>query len=677
MTMVGVDVGGTFTDVVSIDGGQITTVKVATDTVQAERSVIAGASQVGISGASVFNHASTYGLNAVITRALPKIAFLTTAGHRDILDAGRAWRPAEALTDPGWRRPFGDAARPLVPRYLRRTVDERIAADGHVVYALNEEQVRSQLAVLRDCDVQGVAICLLNAYVNPAHEIRVGELVKEELGDVACSISSNVSPLAKEYARASTTVIDVFMKLIYGSYTERLQTGLSELSFEGDLNYADCAAMLVPAGVAMEQPFKIVFSGPAAGTVAGAHFGTQVGVGELICCDIGGTSCDISMVTNNLAFVNTTFELEHDLIVNALSNEVSSIGAGGGSLVTISPTGELLVGPGSAGAHPGPACYGKGGKYPTMTDAFLLMGVIDPGTFAGGQMSLDAAEATRAFDELETQLTFDERVRYAFRVGTNHIAEGLIDVAVKHGVDPRDYSLLAYGAAGPMMLPSVLDVVHAREIIVPPHPGLFSALGLVSSDRVIADSQSAYTMIDSSNIAAIGAVYESMEARLRQMLEKHSYSDVRFERSLDARLLGQTWETPFVDVPNGVVDEEWIATVIQNFHDAYEQRSGNRFEAIPVQGVTYRVQAIIAADKVEYKEVPTRTGSPLEPRRSLELRYIGEGVVTANEYDRDDLCAGDELFGPAVIRERLSTALVMPSQRAWVGRLGEIHIHSV
>lgn len=218
--MIGVDVGGTFTDVVAVRNGEIRTVKVPTDVRTTEQGVLRGAEEIDVSASAIFNHASTHGLNAVITRRLPKIAFLTTLGHRDILDIGRTWRPVEGLTDPGWRRSYGDAARPLVPRYLRRGVRERMTAGGDTLIALDEEQARQELEVLRRCGVEGVAICLLNAYVQPAHELRLRELVCDVLGDVPVSVSSEVSPLAKEFARASTTVIDVLMKLIYGTYTE-------------------------------------------------------------------------------------------------------------------------------------------------------------------------------------------------------------------------------------------------------------------------------------------------------------------------------------------------------------------------------------------------------------------------------------------------------------------------
>lgn len=671
--MIGVDVGGTFTDVVAISGGTIRTVKVATDTANTERSVIEGAAEAGVREADVFNHASTHGLNAVITRRLPKIAFLTTIGHRDILDAGRVWRPQADLTNPHWRRSFGDAARPLVPRYLRRGIHERITATGEVLLPLDAEQARAQLAVLKKCNVEGVAICLINAYVNHAHEEKLRNLVREMLGPVPCSISSEVSPLAKEFARASTTVIDVLMQLIYGDYTRRLDAGLREQGFRGDLNYANCAAQLVAADVAMLRPFEIVFAGPAAGTVASAHFGALIGAGNLLCCDVGGTSCDISLVTEGKPFVNTTFQLEHDLIVNALSNEVSSIGAGGGSLVTISAAGELQVGPGSAGANPGPACYGKGGTQPTTTDTCLMMGIIDPGGFAGGRMKLDKALSRRAFEQLDTTLSLSDRISYAFNVGVNNIAEGLTTIAVRHGIDPRDYSLVAFGAAGPMLLPAALDLVHAGEVIVPPHPGLFSALGLVSSEQTYGDSRSAYKMLAPDAAPEIDAVFREMEDRMRERF-KDRHPDLTFERRFDGRLVGQTWETPFISIPEGAITAATVQTMIDNFHAVYKARSGNSFPMLPVQGVTYRVEAKIPTSKVDYPKLGARGGGGPEPKRRITIEYLAATPIEAAEYDRASLRAGDEIAGPAVIREPLSTTFMLPGQVLRVGEYGELRI---
>jgi N-methylhydantoinase A len=672
--MLGVDVGGTFTDVVAVKNGRIVTTKVPTESVNTEKSVLDGAKAVGVEDANVFNHASTVGLNAIITRRLPKIAFLTTEGHRDILDIGRTWRPLEALTDANWRRPFGDAGRPLVPRYLRRGVLERILNTGEVLIPLDEAQARKQLAVLKRCNVVGVAICLINSYVNDAHEQALREIVRDELGeDVACSISSEVSPLAKEYGRASTTVIDVFMKLIYSGYADRLSSGLADLGFEGQLNFADCAAQLVARDSAMAAPFRVVFSGPAAGTVSAAHFGERIGEADLLCADVGGTSCDISLVTDGQPTVNTTFELEHDMVVNALATEISSLGAGGGSIISITPAGEIQVGPTSAGADPGPAAYGKGGTEPTMSDAFLLIGILEPGPFAGGALNLDADLARKAFEGLDTSLDLGQRVAYAYRMGLNNIAEGIVDISIGHGIDPRDYSLLAFGAAGPMMLPALLDETRVRRVIVPPHPGLFSALGLLSSDLVYADSRSSYQVLSADSADSVDQVFATLENNLRAELGD-GLQEVSFDRSFDGRLVGQTWETPFIDVPGGTLGGDQIEEMIENFHVVYQQRAGNRFDALPVQGVTYRVQASVPIDKVAYTPIERRNGGAPEIVRETKLKWIYGEEVTAREYDRARLLSGDRVEGPAIIREELSTTQVCPGQVATVGEYGEIVI---
>lgn len=671
--LIGVDVGGTFTDVVAISDKGIRTIKIATDSNRTEQGVIQGAREIGVSNAKAFNHASTHGLNAVITRRLPKIAFLTSMGHRDILDAGRTWRPAADLTNPHWRRRFGDAAQPLVPRYLRRGIVERITSTGEILIPLDEDQAREQIAVLKECGVVGIAICLLNSYVDDRHERRLSEIIREEMGDIPYSISSAVSPLAKEYDRASTTVIDVFMGLIYNDYTRRLGSGLSDLGFTGDLNYANCAAQLLSAEVAMERPHQIVFAGPAAGAVASTHFGRMVAKGNLLCADIGGTSCDISLVSDFRPYVNTTFELEHDLVVNALSVEVSSIGAGGGSLVSINSAGELQVGPGSAGSEPGPACYGKGGTRPTLTDTCLLMDIIDPDNFAGGRVKLDKRLAKQAFEALETGLTFDDRVRFAFHVGLTNIAEGLANVAIQHGIDPRDFSIIAFGAAGPMLLPSVLDRLQAAEVIVPPHPGLFSALGLVSSEQTYSDSRSAYRVLTPDVADEIDEVFREMEENLRMRL-KDSHPDPVFVRAYDGRLLGQSWETAFIPIPPGPVTSQTVGEMIANFHETYRLRSGNSFPAMPVQSVTYRVETIIPTAKVDYPGLERRAGPMPAPDRVTMLHFLAPEPMPAAEYQRANLCFGDEIEGPVIIREESATTFVRANQIVSVGEIGELYV---
>jgi N-methylhydantoinase A len=673
--LLAVDVGGTFTDVIGIRDGRIEAVKVASERESVEQAVLAGAKQLGVQDRTAFNHASTVGLNAVLTRRLPKVALLTTFGHRDVLDIARCWRPAEALTDPNWRRSYGDAAAPLVPRYLRRGVRERITAAGDILIELDEQQARFELERLKRCDVQGVAICLINAYVNPAHELALGELVADVLGpDIARSISSSVSPLAKEFPRAATTVIDVLMKLIYERYTAELYDGLRADGFSGELNFADSAATLLDADYAMRKPFRLVFSGPAAGAVASAHFGRLIGDDHLLCCDVGGTSSDISVVTGGEPQLNSTFALEQDLFINALSVELGTLGAGGGSIVSVTNAGEIRVGPESAGADPGPACYGRGGTAPTMTDAFLAIGLLDADRFNAGQMKLEHRLSLDAFAALDSPLTLEHRIAYAYRIGLNNIAEGLIDATIARGLDPRDYSLMAFGAAGPLMLPAILGRVRARRVIVPPFPGLFSALGLLSTNRVYSDSASAYTVLSPDAAGEIAAVFERVEAEVRSQLP--AGADVLVKRTFDGRLVGQSWETPFIDVPEGPIDEAAVQQMIAGFHDEYETRYGNRFEAIPVQSVTYRVQLVAQAPKVTYPELDAGGAHP-EPTGTAELHYLDEPNRSAGVYEREQLRTGQMILGPAIIREPTSTTHVVAGQQAVVGTYGEIVIEGV
>ena len=671
--MLGVDAGGTFTDVVSVKDGVVSVTKVPSSRDHPAGPVVEGARRLGAAGHTVFNHASTMGLNSVITRRLPKVGFLTTEGHRDMLVLGRIWRPMQKSTDARWRRSFGDSDRPLVARYLRRGIRERVLANGSVLTALDEDQARRELEMLGKCGIEGLAICLINSYVDGAHEQRLKELAHEVLGDIPVSISSETSPLAKEYNRASTTVIDVLMKLIYGGYGEQLNRELAELGFDGDLNFADCAANLLPWQEALRQPYRIVFAGPAAGTISCQHLGKTIGEPNLICADVGGTSTDVSLVVNGEPFVSNTFELEHDMIINALSTEVSSVGAGGGSLVGVAPTGDITVGPGSAGANPGPACYQRGGTEPTVSDACLLMGIIDPKGFAGGQMELSTDLARRAFEQLDSPLSFEQRVGFSYRIAATNIAEEVTNVAIRHGVDPRDFSVVAYGAAGPMLLPAALETLNVKSVIVPPYPGLFSALGLLSTDKVFSDSRSAYLTLGPDTAEEVGAIFDSIIAGLRDRLGDEAESGL-VKLSFDGRLYGQSWETPFVELERSEITPARIGEVIARFHSEYERRFSNRFEAIPVQGVTYRAQLIVPATKFDHAEIPFGDGSAPAPTGTRELRYLEELPVEANEYRREILRSGDVIYGPAIIQEDLCTTLVASRQRATVGRFGEIVI---
>jgi N-methylhydantoinase A len=675
--MIAIDVGGTFTDTIAVDEkGNITAVKVPTDIKATENSVIEGAKRVGIKGQNMLNHASTYGLNAILTRNFPKVAFLTTEGHRDILDFARAWKPMEAQTDADWRRGCGDSGKPLVDRYLRRGIRERMISKGEVLIPFDEQQARKEIEVLKKCDVQGVAICLLNAYVNGEHERKLRALVKEIIGEIPISISSEVSPLGKEYARSSTTVIDVIMKMVFGDYANRLQKGLNKAGFTGDLNLVDSAAMLIPFDFAMEKPSRIMYSGPAAGTVSSAHLGSLIREDNIICCDIGGTSTDISLIRQGKPVVKTEYEIEHDLIVNALAIEIFSIGQGGGSIAHVGSFGELLVGPEGAGADPGPACYGMGGTQPTLTDAFLLMGILDAQKFLGGEKPLYPELAVKAFEGLPLKAEFPIKVRQTYELGLTNVAEGIASVTIERGIDARDYALFAYGSAGPMMLPQLLERLEIKKVIVPPYPGLFSALGLASGDLTYTDYRSAYITLtpDADTAKRIDEVYTKMEKTILTKLPKGvKRKDVLFIRSFDGWYAGQTWETPFIPVPSGHLTEKSIEELIETFHHRYLEMWGNKFPHLPVMACSYRTSCVLPISKAKYKVLSKRkTGKP--SGQSKRLSFLPETEANVMEYERGDLYCGDTIPGPAIIREPMATTMVCSGQVARIGRYGEISI---
>lgn len=670
--VVAVDVGGTFTDVVAVEDGVISTTKVPTDVDGSDRSVLEGARALGVERAAVCNVASTAGLNAVLTRRLPKVAFLTTLGHRDMLDHGSMIRPLEALTDPAWRRGFGDAGgRPLIPRYLRRGIRERLGPAGEVLVALDEQQARAELALLRRWSVEGVAICLLHAWLDGSHERRLRELVGEELGDVPVSISSETAPLLREYPRASTTVVDALMKVLYGAYAERLVDGLEEAGFQGELNFADCSAHLVPHRRAMARPYQLVLGGPAGAAVSAAHLGGVIGDGDLLCADVGGTSADITVVVDGVPWSSNVFEIEHDLVVHAATVNVVTLGAGGGSIIAATPEGDIATGPDSAGARPGPACYGDGGTAPTVTDAAAVIGILAADAFLGGRKPLRLDLARKAFERLETPLGFSERVRYGWEMAVENIAEGLRNITIRRGIDPRDFSLVACGAAGPMLLPFLLDRFPVRRVVVPPHPGLFSALGLVGAERVYTDHRGRYLMLGAHAAAEIDELYTSMEADLLASIP--DAEGARVVRTFDGRFFGQSWETPLVEAPAGRIDGAAVEAMVAGFRAAYEEVNGLAFSFIPVEAVTFRVQVVLPSATVSYPTIEPIDGA-VRPCGEVALEHLADRPLVACAYERSALGAGAVVAGPAVVREPVSTTFVPAGRTAVVGDHGEITI---
>jgi N-methylhydantoinase A len=425
----------------------------------------------------------------------------------------------------------------------------------------------------------------------------------------------------------------------------------------------------------MERPYRLVLGGPAAGAIAAAHFGTFIEENNLLGADIGGTSCDISVVLDGKPWMNDIVELEWDLIVNALSAEIVTLGAGGGSVVTVGKSGELHVGPESAGADPGPACYGRGGVQPTVTDAALLMGILTPGRFLGGRMPLDEDLSLRAFETLPTSLSLTDRIRFAWMIGLHNISEGLLDITIRRGIDPRDFSLLAFGAAGPMMLPMLLDLLPMKSVVVPPHPGQFSAAGLLSADRVFSESRTLYGILTPELAPKISDLLDAME---NDLIRRAGFMDrpARVVRTFDGRLAGQGWQTPFIPVPAGELDARSVRAMVTAFHDEYEQRNGNRFDTMSVEGVTYRVQVFVASPKIRFPTLApaVHPGGDVPRAGTTTIRHIYDQDVEAPCYERSILGAQDRLAGPAIVWEDASTTFVPRGRTATVGKHAELVI---
>jgi N-methylhydantoinase A len=374
--------------------------------------------------------------------------------------------------------------------------------------------------------------------------------------------------------------------------------------------------------------------------------------------------------------VKTEYEIEHDVIVNTLANEIFSIGQGGGSIAHVGPFGELRVGPEGAGADPGPACYGGGGTRPTLTDAFLLMRILEEKAFLGGEKSLFPDLAVKAFQDLPLKADFATKVRQTYELGLTNVAEGIASVTIERGIDARDFALFAFGSAGPMMLPQLMERLEVKKVIVPPYPGLFSALGLASGDLTYTDYRSAYITLtpDEKTARRIDEVYSLMEASITAKLPKHIKRDeVHFVRSFDGWYTGQTWETPFIPVPTGRITTQSIEQLIEAFNDSYMAMWGNKFPHLPVIACSYRTSCVLPIKKAEYRRHSKRKSGKSSgvPR---QLSFVPEAESSVLEYDRGGLRSGDTIKGPAIIREPMATTMVCRGQVAAIGRYGEICI---
>jgi len=664
MHYVGVDTGGTFTDTVLIGDDGIHTMKTLTTD-----DLIGGITngfeticdRVDVSPGAIesFNHGSTVAVNALIEGTGAKTALVTTQGFEDILEIGEGFRGKDLLY-----APCGNHTPPLIPRKNRYGVEERLTARGDVETPLNDD-VDAVVEEVAAAGFDSVAIALLHAYENPVHEEAIAEAFAERLPAVDVSISSSVSPEIREYSRTSTTVVDAYIKPTVTSYLQRLEATLRETGYDGQLAIMNSSGGVAGPDVATKRPVTQILSGPVAGVQAAQFIGSQIGVENVITLDMGGTSCDTTLIEGGDPN-EVPHRTEQGMKINGPFVNINTVGAGGGSIAWLDEVDALRVGPESAGSDPGPACYGFGGDRPTVTDADLVLGILNPENFAGGEISLDEAAATDALDEHVADplgLSTTEAAVAVRNVIDGNMASALRVISVKQGYDPRDFAIMGFGGAGPMHACNVASELGIDTVVFPNNPGLLSALGLVVADFEHEYVQSLVVRTDEADPAAIVGTIERLVDTGADELgsEGVNPADQSFQVTFDMRYAGQSH---YINVPieELEVDEARFDAVTERFEAEHEDRFGFVDDVHPIELVNVRVTARGDTDTPGLVETGDADGTAAEARRGTRPVVVGvEETVETPYYDGEALGPGYDLDGPAVVELTNSTIWIPPA----------------
>jgi N-methylhydantoinase A len=671
---VGIDIGGTFTDLILINdaNGELTVGKVLTTPANpssAVAEVLADALQRAAAPAESVQHVihgTTLVTNAVIERKGARTALLTTRGYRDAYEIAREHR--YDLYDL-----FLEMPTPLVPRYLRLEVDERVYADGSVGRAPDPVRVARLVAELRDKGIQAIAVCFVHSYANPAHERLVGDIIREVAPDIRVSLSSDVVPEIREYERTSTTVVNVYVQALVEDYLAELVRRLKALQIGGELLLMLSSGGISTVETASRFPLRLLESGPAGGALASAYFGQLVNVSDLMAFDMGGTTAKLCVIEDGRPLTSTEFEVDRKYRFKAGSGlpvktpvvELIEIGAGGGSIARVDSLGLLKVGPDSAGADPGPACYGRGGREPTVTDADLVLGYLDPDFFLGGRLQLDRGAAEHAIGSKVAEPLGMSTVRAAWGIH-QLVNEGMASAArvhaIERGKDPRSLPLFAFGGAGPGHGFGVARVLHSPRLIVPFGAGVTSAFGFLTAPLAFDFVRSFVAQLDSADWEHINTILDDMTAQGDAILARSRISPAerRFTRQADVRYAGQGHEIR-IDLPAGRLGAESLTSIRTTYETVYRGLFGRTGPDVPIEAISWR---LIASGSQ-----PTVRLSP-PPRSASRDALKGERLVYFPEweehrrvpvYDRYELVAGARLLGPAIIEERESTTVVGPA----------------
>lgn len=680
----GIDVGGTFTDAVLVDedSHSIRRAKVLSTPEDQSEGTLKAFGMFGIpsSEVSFFCHGSTVGINALIERSGVRTGLICTQGTRDLLDMGRLRRPlGDDLYDPTWQR--AHQAKPLVHRRHVREVSARMLADGSVYVDLDEEQVRRQAAFLAQEGVQAVAVCLLHAWKNLEHERRIIEIVQQELPGVYVQ-SSAVRPVYGEYWRTLSCVLDAYTGPLIAGYLRHLDKKLSADEFPGQVLIMQMnGGTRTLSETAENFPAYMLGSGPVAGALGAEHYArAYLDTSNLICMDIGGTSTDIAFVVDGSAQVTDEWEFEFSMPLGMPAVDVRSFGAGGGSIIGVDEMGTLHVGPQSAGASPGPAAYGRGGTRPTITDAYVALGIVQNGLFLGGELELDREAAIAALQPLADLLGLSvvQLATGALQLMNVQIENEITKMAFERAIDLREYSLLAYGGAGAIHAAQVARGLGLRGAIVPYFPGGFSALGMVTAPVKVERAKSIIEPLSELGAAGLGAVIEELAERVGEDLSRQGVAteEIEHEVVMYGMYEGQSFDNRIALHFDGQLSEEDLSLWQEDFHAYYERIYGYSAREMPIVVTTVSVTGTSAAPALPME--PIAQGGVDPAPEAIELRapvhLEGQLIDDVPFLVRDRLLAGNRVAGPAVIDDGLSTTLVPGDYTAVIDRFGGIAI---
>lgn len=660
MKQIGIDVGGTFTDVVVLDetSGAVTGFKAATDYQQPADGIMAAFDAAGVAGSEVsyVKLGTTLGLNAILTRGGARTGLLTTMGFRDVLEIRRTHR--DRLFDLDERIP-----PPLVPRRDRLEVIERVGADGSVVTALDEESVRRAWRALRAQGITSLAIAFLFSFKNPTHERQTRDIVLAEGGADAVFLSSDVLPVHREYERTSTTVTAAYVAPVVRNYVAELGTRLADRGLSaGGLSVMTNSGGSMAAGSAAAAPIPTLLSGPAGGVTGARWLARQVGISDVLTLDMGGTSCDVSGIQSGIPDERLDMNLS-GLDVAFPTFDIHTIGAGGGSIAWIDTGGALRVGPASAGSTPGPACYGRGGTLPTVTDANLVLGRYDVSAALGGSLTLDVEAARRAVEDhigTPAGLTVEQAAAGILRLVNANMMNAVRSISIERGRDPRGYALVPFGGGGPVHATDIARELDIDTVIVPPFPGCTSAFGAALSVSRRDALRSVNAEIETLKLAPTARLVDELVAEAGRGLAEENVEpgDAEIELWLNLHYRGQAHELTVRHV-GLTISADSLEMARLDFTELHARQYGHAFDDVPVELVTVRVTGFgVRADpEISWEWAPSTTSGVTRPVYFEEVNAFLEADV----HDRSTLAPGVRIEGPAVIHQPDATILVPPN----------------